>query len=169
MYLPPLINTTIDGASLLSARVALKSEDGFSGTEYVAPGTIRTSQLVHEATPAPAHATILEGNPPLVPNLTVSESTGFHTATFTRLTFFFKGSESPSPGRFASNAYSRLLRYHRPNILSVLSTKAILESYEQVEVRDYVEVWTFKGIIASQQYLIPAGANLDRAISVAIC
>ena len=87
-------NTTVEGPFLIFGRVAIKSKDTFSDTEYLLLGTIKTSQLVYEATPTPSHATILEVRPPLTPTVPTSGSTGSHPATFKTLTAFLKRSES---------------------------------------------------------------------------
>ena len=154
---PLFINQTVDDEFPFSAAAVVPAEMTAAEVEEIVAGMAKVDQPVAEAMPA-------------MP--TPAAPTSLKAGMFRDADRFHKGSGAATLYRIGEDSHVLRLEDFRvtngPDLHVLLTNHADPQNRDDIHAEGYLDLGSLKGNIGSQNYEIPAGADIDAAASVVI-
>ena len=154
---PLFINQTVDDEFPFSAAAVVPAEMTAAEVEEIMAGMAKVAQPVEEAMPV-MH--------------TPAAPTSLKAGMFRDADRFHKGSGAATLYRVGEDSHVLRLEDFRvtngPDLHVLLTNHADPQNRDDIHAEGYLDLGSLKGNIGSQNYEIPAGADIDAAASVVI-
>ena len=175
---PLFINQTVDEDFPFSAAAVVPAEMTAAEVEGIMAGMAKVDQPVEEAMPVmPAQpgpgAAMPAAQPTAMPAMpTPAAPTSLKAGMFRDADRFHQGSGAATLYRVGEDSHVLRLEDFRvtngPDLHVLLTNHADPQNQDDIHAEGYLDLGSLKGNIGSQNYEIPAGADIDAAASVVI-
>lgn len=177
---PLFINQTVDEEFPFSAAAVLPADMTSVEVEEIMAGMAKVDQPVEEAMPVmqaqPAPATAMPAAQPPATQPTAMPAPAapisLKAGMFRDADRFHKGSGAATLYRIGEDSHVLRLEDFRvtngPDLHVLLTNHADPQNQDDIHAEGYLDLGSLKGNIGSQNYEIPAGADIDAAASVVI-